>query len=47
MTTPTIEVAAYRTFCPICGSIMSHIEWEGMMGWMCPDPDCEFFMPDA
>lgn len=32
--------------CPICWSPLVHQEYEGMMGWLCSDPDCGYFMPD-
>jgi len=35
-----------HVYCPICGSIMIHTESDGMMGWLCTDPDCAFFEPD-
>lgn len=41
-----VESAMWYHFCPICATIMYHGEWNGMIGWVCPDPDCNFFEPD-
>lgn len=42
---PAQSIQASRHYCQ-CGAVMIHQEWEGMMGWLCPDPDCGLFEPD-
>ena len=30
-----------------CGSTMSHVVYEEVTGWLCDDPGCGNFIPDA
>lgn len=43
---PANEAASSRKYCPICYSVMVRSEWEGLTGWRCTDPDCDFFIAD-
>jgi hypothetical protein len=42
---PAAELAAIPKFCPICGAIMAQQLFEGVLCWVCPDPDCGYVEP--
>ena len=42
----TTTVTQINHYCHICAATMYHGEWNGMIGWVCPDPECYFFEPD-